>query len=391
MDTHAIIMAGGEGKRMQSSIPKVLHNVAGEPMILRILKKVQQLNVVKIYIVCGKALDQIQTAVEQYFEGDNNVVFVHQPVAKGTGDAIRQCLPFLPNKEVNVLILNGDTPLIDVSLDMFVTSPVPALMVTELDNPYGNGRILTDVGGKFKRIVEEKDATLVEKTINLVNCGAYYISCRDLQSYIPLLSCNNAQKEYYLTDICEFIKDNLHLVQIPKYIQYELINVNSPLDLANAERQVIQKRLNTMGMIIRNLEQDDFNKGYLDLLCELSNTITNKSKQFFDNVYTKVQHNDRHYIFVIEDVKQHKIVASVTLLVEPKFIHDGKNVGHVEDVVVAATHRTNKLGTTLIEYVNTFMTELKCYKYILDCHEGLQRFYGKSGYDRRNIQMAMYQ
>jgi bifunctional UDP-N-acetylglucosamine pyrophosphorylase/glucosamine-1-phosphate N-acetyltransferase len=384
-------MAGGEGKRMQSTLPKVLHQVLGEPMIVKILKKVMQLNVEVMYVVCGSALSKIQSTVCEYIDKTDNIVFVNQPIARGTGDAIKHCLPHLVNKDVNVLILNGDTPLVDATLDMFIRTPVPALMVTHLDNPHGNGRIIRNDDGSFVGIVEEKDALVDEKKISLVNCGVYYVSSNDLQKYIPMLTCNNTQNEYYLTDVCAYLRDKLNLVCIPKDIQYELTNVNSPTDLDKAERQGIQCNLKRMGMVVRGLAADDFKKGYLDLMCELSDTIPNKSAEFFASIFEKVYKNDNYHVYVIEDVAQQRIVANVTLLVEHKFIHDGMNVGHIEDVVVARTHRSQKLGKALVQYVNTLMRELKCYKFILDCSDSLEGFYTKIGYGKKNIQMAVYQ
>lgn len=390
MQTHAIIMAGGEGKRMQSTIPKVLHNVCGEPMLVKIVKRVMQLNVERIYIVCGKTLSTIQSVVCEHID-NKNIIFVNQPIARGTGDAIRYCLPLLQNVNVNVLILNGDTPLVDVTLDLITKSPLPALMITHLDNPHGNGRIVMDKEGCFTRIVEEKDASTEEKKINLVNCGVYYISSTDLNTYIPMLTCNNAQNEYYLTDICGFIKDNLHLVEVPKTMQFELINVNSPIDLAFAERQAITYDLQRKCMNIRELQSEDFNKGYLDLVCQLSDTIPHKSNDFFDSIMNTIINNNKHHIYVVEDTITQKVIATVTLLVEPKFIHNGMNVGHIEDVVVAKTHRNHRLGTVLLRYVNTWMRDFNCYKFILDCDQCLEEFYNKNGYVKKNIQMALYQ
>lgn len=382
-------MAGGEGKRMQSSTPKVLHKVMGEPMIVRIIKKVLQLRVERIYIVCGKAMLEIQQTIEQYVALDN-IIFVHQPISRGTGDAIRQCIPLVQNTNTNVLILNGDTPLVDTTLDMFIHSPVPALMVTNLDEPFGNGRILTDDAGAFLRIVEEKDASDEERTINLVNCGVYFVFSEDLAKYIPCLTTNNAQNEYYLTDICGFLQDKLTLVNIPKDIQYELTNVNCPKDLAISERFAIRKHLRKNGMVIRPLAQDDGTKGYLELLSELSNTIDNKSIDHFQKVFWKVSENPNHHIFVVEDITSQMVIASVVLLVEPKFIHNGMNVGHIEDVVVSSAYRSRKIGHMMINYVTTFMIEFNCYKLILDCDNPLESFYGKAGYKYKNIQMALY-
>ena len=137
-ETHAIIMAGGEGKRMNSNIPKVLHCVIDEEMIVNIIRKVMTLNVSKIYIVCGRHLETIKNCISARIGDNFEIVYVNQSVPLGTGDAIRQCLPYFKNVDVNVLILNGDTPLIDVSLNEFVKCETPSLMVTHLDNPFGD-------------------------------------------------------------------------------------------------------------------------------------------------------------------------------------------------------------------------------------------------------------
>lgn len=389
MNTQAIIMAGGEGKRMQSSIPKVLHMVMGEPMIVRIIKKVLQLQVDKVYIVCGRAMQQIQETIKDYVTMDN-IIFVNQPVPRGTGDAVRQCLPFLKTTNMNVLILNGDTPLVDSALDIFIKSSVPALMVTSLDNPHGNGRVLTDDNGAFVRIVEEKDASDQEKAVTLVNCGVYLVSSTDIVNNIPRLTTNNAQNEYYLTDLCGFLQDQLTLVQIPRDIQYELCNVNSRADLLLAERYAISKQFAKLSMVIRRLAEDDHSKGYFELLSELSNTVDDKSTEQFKKVFCKISQNQNHHIFVVEDTMSQKIIANVVLLVETKFIHNGMNVGHIEDVVVASGYRSRKIGKLLVDYITTFMIEFDCYKLILDCEKSLECFYGKSGYKHKNIQMSLY-
>ena len=390
MQTHAIIMAGGEGKRMQSSLPKVLHQVFGEPMVVRIIRKVIQLNVHTVYVVCGNAIEQIREVVNGHFSTDHNIHFVHQPVARGTGDAIKCCLPYIQDKDVNVLILNGDTPLLNTTLDMFLKSPTPSLMVTRLANPHGNGRIIINKHGSFVRIVEEKDATEDERKISLVNCGVYYITSHDLLQYIPQLSCSNAQNEYYLTDICELIRHKLHVVEMPKETQYELINVNSPNDLQKAQRFAIEQHFCKQGFLIRKLEINDYDKGYLSLISQLSNTIDDNSLAFFQTMYNQIHENKNHHIYVVEDVSLKTIVGNVCLLVEPKFIHNGKSVGHIEDVVVLSTHRTMKIGRLMIDYMTTFMNDFNCYKFILDCDAKLEGFYNKCGYENKNIQMSLY-
>ncbi len=392
IETHAIIMAGGEGKRMNSNIPKVLHCVIDEEMIVSIIRKVITLNVSKIYIVCGRHIDTIKKCIQERIGDTYDIVFVNQSVPLGTGDAVKQCLPYLQkhNNNVNVLILNGDTPLIDVSLNEFVKQTTPSLMITSLSNPFGQGRIIMNSDGKFDRIVEEKDANADEKKVNLVNCGVYHVSSKHLLKYIPLIDNQNAQNEYYLTDLCKFIKDELSLFILPKSLQYELMNVNTQQELMDARKVAIEKSLKAGNIEIRKLNKNDFHKGYLDVLCELSDTITIKTEELFKSVFEKVELNKNHYIYVLEDMVSGNIIGSATLLIEPKFIHNGKNVGHIEDVVVSKKAQSKGLGKSLIMYLTTFMNEMNCYKFILDCSENVQTFYSKCGYNSKAIQMSLY-
>lgn len=391
-ETHAIIMAGGEGKRMNSNTPKVLHCVIDEEMIVSIIRKVITLNVSRIYIVCGRHIDTIKKCIQERIGNTYDIVFVNQSVPLGTGDAIKQCLPYLQkhNTNVNVLILNGDTPLIDESLDVFIKQETPSLMITSLDNPFGQGRIIMNSDGKFDRIVEEKDANIEEKKVSLVNCGVYHVSSKHLLEFIPLIDNQNAQKEYYLTDLCQFIKDDLNLFVLPTHLQYELMNVNTQKELMDARKVAIERILKSRNIEIRKLNKNDFKKGYLDVLCELSDTITNKTEELFNSVFEKVESNCNHHIYVLEDIASGSIIGSATLLIEPKFIHNGKNVGHIEDVVVSKKAQSKGLGKSLIMYLTTFMNETNCYKFILDCSANVQTFYSKCGYDSKAIQMSLY-
>lgn len=393
-ETHAIIMAGGEGKRMNSDLPKVLHCVVDEEMIVSIIRKVSTLDVKTIYVVCGRHIDNIKNCIKNRLINEhelfNNLVFVNQKVPLGTGDAVKQCLPYLVDKDVNVLILNGDTPLIDMTLHSFATKPVPSLMVTHLDNPYGQGRIVVDDYGNFKRIVEEKDASFEEKQIKLVNCGVYHVSSKQLNDYIPLIDDNNVQKEYYLTDLCKFIQNEMNLFVVPNELQYELLNVNTQKDLMEARKMMIVKALWKNNIVIRKLEKDDYQKGYLDLLCDLSDTITDKSEESFNIVFENIISNPNHHVYVLEDVTKNMIIGNATLLVEPKFIHNGRNVGHIEDVVVTKKVQSRGLGKSLILYLTTLMNETGCYKLILDCNDKVQVFYSKCGFSSKAIQMSLY-
>jgi bifunctional N-acetylglucosamine-1-phosphate-uridyltransferase/glucosamine-1-phosphate-acetyltransferase GlmU-like protein len=392
IETHAIIMAGGEGKRMNSNIPKVLHCVIDEEMIVSIVRKVISLNISKIFVVCGRHINIIKQTINKRIANENNqceIVFVQQIVPRGTGDAIKYCLPYI-NKNVNILILNGDTPLIDNSLDEFIKLETPCLMVSQLENPFGQGRIIRDANGNFNRIVEEKDANDEEKKVKLVNCGVYHVSAEQLLKYVPLISDENAQKEYYLTDVCKFIKDELNLFVLPQSFQYELMNVNTHKELMQARKVAIEKSLLKNNIQIRKLNNNDFSKGYLDLLCELSDTITEKNEDMFVGVFGQMEKNANHHIYVLEDTTTNTIIGSATLLIEPKFIHNGMSVGHIEDVVVSRKVQSKGLGKCLILYLTTFMEEMNCYKFILDCNENVKTFYSKCGYSSKAIQMSLY-
>jgi NDP-sugar pyrophosphorylase family protein/predicted GNAT family N-acyltransferase len=390
--TYAIVMAGGEGKRMKSSIPKVLNEVGGQPMISRIVSKVALIGVKKVLIVCGKFEREIKQAIEKT-TCNIEVVYVKQYIPLGTGDAIKQTLPYLPhmNDNVDVLIINGDTPLINMTLDGFIKCKSPSLMVTSLDNPKGQGRICQNpTTGSFERIVEEKDATDEEKNIQLINCGVYLVSSNDLQRYVPLITDNNAQSEYYLTDICGMMKDTLSLYELPKELQYELINVNTVEDLHTAQVFLCEDYFKAHNLTIRPLEVGDYNKGYLDLLKQLSDTITISSIDEFETLYKQVS-SPTQTVYVLEDKLTHQVVANCTLVVERKFIRGGKNVVHIEDVVVDDSYRGLKIGGQLMRYiVAKSALHLDAYKIILDCKEGLEKFYSNSGFNKTAIQMSKY-
>lgn len=231
----AIVMAGGEGKRMRSSLPKPMHMLGNVSMIGRICNVLLAKGANKIVLVCGKH----QAAYEEHFKStvelNPNVefVFVPQVPPQGTGHAVSVALPFV--SEGPVLILNGDTPLIGDCLDDMLQAQTPCLMVSSLEAPGSNGRVITDNDGNFQKIVEFKDANDEEKLVKRVNCGVYWVESNDLWQTIPFLNNNNAQQEYYLTDICEMLKDKLKLYELPLEKQYQLLNVNTPEELEHAK------------------------------------------------------------------------------------------------------------------------------------------------------------
>lgn len=238
-DLFIIIMAGGLGKRMNSSIPKVLHCINNKPMLVHIIETSNRLNPKKILLVVGKYKDIIESTIKNYIN-IQNIEFINQPNALGTGNAILCCRDYLLNNPLsNVLILSGDVPLIRCdTLSNIINISNTTIVTTSLDNPTGYGRIII-LDSIFHKIIEEKDCNDREKELKIVNSGIYLFDSDLLCKYLPLINNDNNQKEYYLTDIFKIIKThesrNINLYNIEKKFQYQLMGVNTPEQLKDLE------------------------------------------------------------------------------------------------------------------------------------------------------------
>jgi bifunctional UDP-N-acetylglucosamine pyrophosphorylase/glucosamine-1-phosphate N-acetyltransferase len=234
---HVVILAAGEGKRMQSSTPKVLHKIAGMPMLERVIIEAQKLNPETIHVVYGNGGEQVRKALANYSE----INWVLQAQQLGTGHAVMQVLPFLP-EDVNVLILYGDVPLITAELlkklpEQVNRTNVIGVITALLPDPKGFGRIIRAESGSITAIVEEKDCNPYQKTINEINSGIMFIPATDLQMYLPQLQNENAQKEYYLTDLIKFGVANNYVIHGLVAENYEeILGVNDHLQQSNLER-----------------------------------------------------------------------------------------------------------------------------------------------------------
>ena len=233
------IMAAGEGKRMNSNIPKILHQFKGIPMLIRIITEVLKINPSKIIIITGKYDILIKETIQNYIENYDNLVFIKQNIPHGTGDAIK-CTLNEYNDDDHVLILNGDMPLIQSNLlNKFINDFSQAkLLVAKLENPFGYGRILYN-NNKFIGIKEEKDCDLIEKEIDIVNVGIYFFKSFILKKYIPLIDNNNIQNEYYLTDIVKIIKNDINIdtYLIEEELKYQILGVNTQQELLDLENK----------------------------------------------------------------------------------------------------------------------------------------------------------
>jgi bifunctional UDP-N-acetylglucosamine pyrophosphorylase/glucosamine-1-phosphate N-acetyltransferase len=225
-----IILAAGKGSRMKSEKAKVLHEISGKPMLYHIVKESLKLSD-DITVVVAHQKEQVIKTMQRFF---SDIAFVEQDAQNfpGTGGALKNITP----QHENVLVLNGDMPLItEASLQGFLNQDADIIMsIFDLKDPSGYGRVVISDSG-VERIVEEKDAGDAEKKITHVNAGVYAFKKHILETYIPKINNNNAQKEYYLTDIIALAnQDRLSIT--PLLISEEYFKgVNSKADLAEAE------------------------------------------------------------------------------------------------------------------------------------------------------------
>ena len=241
-DLSIVILAAGKGSRMKSNKAKVLHHISGKPMLYHIIKTSQEISN-DITIVVAHQKDEVIKEISKFF---TNINFVTQDAQNfpGTGGAMMNILP----KYESVLVLNGDMPLISAdALSGFLNSNAQIIMsIFELGDPSGYGRVIIE-NGEVLKIVEHKDANKDELKVKSVNAGVYAFSSSVLKKYIPLLKNDNAQKEYYLTDIISLAKaDSISIV--PLLVDEEHFRgVNSKEDLAECE-VIMQERIKSHWM-----------------------------------------------------------------------------------------------------------------------------------------------
>ncbi|WP_313920408.1 bifunctional UDP-N-acetylglucosamine diphosphorylase/glucosamine-1-phosphate N-acetyltransferase GlmU [Tahibacter sp.] len=195
---HVIVLAAGEGKRMKSARSKVLLPLAGRPMLAQVIDSARALAPAAIHVVYGHRGDQVQAA----FADATDLTWVLQAEQHGTGHAVRLALPPIPD-DARVLVLYGDVPLITpTTLRPLAQSAANlAVLAADLIDPSGYGRIVRDGLGQVRAIVEEKDASHEQRAIGLVNTGIVAASARHLRDWLARISNDNAQREYYLTDV----------------------------------------------------------------------------------------------------------------------------------------------------------------------------------------------
>jgi bifunctional UDP-N-acetylglucosamine pyrophosphorylase/glucosamine-1-phosphate N-acetyltransferase len=235
-----IVLAAGLGKRMRSDLPKVLHFLAGRPLLGHVLDTVCALQPRRIFVVHGHGA----SVVRETFAEASSVEWVLQAEQLGTGHAVQQAASQLA-PDADVLILYGDVPLVRAeTLKRLLEASRQGLAVltAELPDPAGYGRIVRDLAGGVAKVVEHKDASETERKIHEVNAGFYAVSARRLAGWLSRVRNDNAQKEYYLTDIVTLaVSDGVPVAAIKADDHWEVAGVNSKQELAVLER-VVQSR-----------------------------------------------------------------------------------------------------------------------------------------------------
>jgi bifunctional UDP-N-acetylglucosamine pyrophosphorylase/glucosamine-1-phosphate N-acetyltransferase len=230
-----VILAAGTGKRMHSALPKVLHSLAGRPLLSHVIDTARTLKPGRLVVVVGHGADQVRSAA-----GAPDVQFALQAEQLGTGHAVQQALPLLDPAQPT-LVLYGDVPLTKASTlkrltDAAVDGRYGVLTVT-LDNPTGYGRIVRDTAGYVERIVEQKDASLDQLKIHEINTGIVVTPTAQLAMWLASLKNDNAQGEFYLTDVVEHaIEAGFDIVTAQPDEEWETLGVNSKAQLAELER-----------------------------------------------------------------------------------------------------------------------------------------------------------
>jgi bifunctional UDP-N-acetylglucosamine pyrophosphorylase/glucosamine-1-phosphate N-acetyltransferase len=239
-----IILAAGRGTRMKSALPKVMHKLAGLPLISHVVRAVSPLSPQKTVIVTAPNMQTVRDAVA-------NVVFAVQDKQLGTAHSVGCALPELTGFTGSILVLCGDTPLIETGtlqkmLQAAESSEIVVLGM-RMSNPTGYGRLLVDESGKLQGIIEEKDASCAQKQINLCNSGVMVVNGAYLPNLLKKVGNNNASNEYYLTDIVAIAGNSDLRASVVEARAEELMGINTRAQLAEAEK-ILQQKLRVQAM-----------------------------------------------------------------------------------------------------------------------------------------------
>ena len=241
-----LILAAGKGTRLKSFLPKVLHLLAGRPLLEHVIRASSPLRPTETLVVVGYEAKSIKTRFADF----RSLVFVEQVPQLGTGHAVQLALPLLKQHRGTALILSGDVPLISTpALEKLIAThrkggSSATLLSTMLEDPTGYGRILRNSQGTLDRIVEQRDANSQQQSVREINTGTYCFEIPELCDVLALLSANNSQKEYYLTDCIGLLRERKKVVSaVVCEDPLEVSGVNTRMDLARLEQIVRDRKL----------------------------------------------------------------------------------------------------------------------------------------------------
>lgn len=318
MNLKIVILAAGQGTRMKSKIPKVLHKVLDKPMLDHVMEAAQVVTNNKPIVVIGHMSDMVREHL-----GDKAEIAL-QEEQLGTGHAVMMAEHYIDDED-EVLILCGDTPLIKgetlKEMTKIKSEGYAAVVMSAVeDDPTGYGRIIRDESNDFMRIREQKDASEEEKAIKEINAGMYIINGKLLKENLSKLSVNNAQREYYLTDVLEHIKNAGHRIGVYQADKMEIMGVNSRLQLSEAER-IMRIDVNKMHMA-NGVTLIDTNSTYID-----KNVKIGRDTIIYPNCH----------------IKGNSVIGEDCIIRENTTIEDS----HIEDHVTikSSTILSSKVGT----------------------------------------------
>jgi bifunctional UDP-N-acetylglucosamine pyrophosphorylase / glucosamine-1-phosphate N-acetyltransferase len=244
MALEILILAAGLGKRMRSSLPKVLHPLAGRPLLAHVLDTARELSPRKIVVVHGHGAEQVKQAFPE-----NDLEWVLQAEQLGTAHAVMQAMP-LVGADADVLVLYGDVPLVRAATLKRLLDAAGdglALLTAEPEDPAAYGRVVRDITGRVKRVVELRDASPAEREIREINAGFYALSAKRLAAWLKKIDNRNAQKEYYLTDLVALaVAEGVPVAAVKLEDAWEAAGVNSKGELAALERRYQQMASRTL-------------------------------------------------------------------------------------------------------------------------------------------------
>lgn len=288
MKLSIIILAAGQGTRMYSNTPKVLHKLAGKPLLQHVIETALMLSD-DVIVIYGHGGDEVKQALSQF-----NIRWILQTEQLGTGHAVLQALPLLAT-DGRTLILYGDTPLISLPTLTTLLQQVPensiGWLTAHVDNPHGLGRVIRDNDQHPIAIIEEKDANFQQKAIQEINTGICLIPNRYLQQFLPILGNSNAQQEYYLTDIFSLaVQHHLPIITTTTEDILEIRGINNKIELAQLERayQLKQaKQFAQQGLTLLDLNRFDLRGSFAfgrDCVIDI-NTVLEGKVELGENCY----------------------------------------------------------------------------------------------------------